>query len=29
MYRDNSHITATASLLLAPYVDAALRYALS
>jgi peptidoglycan/LPS O-acetylase OafA/YrhL len=29
MYRDNSHITATASLLLAPYVDAALRYAMS
>ena len=25
MYRDNSHITATASVLLAPYIDAALR----
>ncbi|MBI4934059.1 MAG: acyltransferase family protein [Actinobacteria bacterium] len=28
MYRDNSHITATASVFLAPYVDAALRVAL-
>jgi peptidoglycan/LPS O-acetylase OafA/YrhL len=29
MYRDNSHITATASVFLAPYVDAALRLALT
>ncbi|MEN9646237.1 MAG: hypothetical protein RL238_2906 [Actinomycetota bacterium] len=29
MYRDNSHITATASLFLAPYVDAALQAVLS
>ena len=29
MYRDNSHITATASVFLAPYMDAALRLALS
>jgi hypothetical protein len=29
MYRDNSHITATASLFLAPYVETALRHALS
>jgi hypothetical protein len=28
MYRDNSHVTATASLLLSPYIDAALRLAL-
>jgi hypothetical protein len=28
MYRDNSHVTATASVLLSPYIDAALRLAL-
>ena len=28
MYRDNSHLTATASAFLAPYIEATLRYAL-